>query len=318
MAETAVIEETQKNSEVETEKQGAEKQDQTLEEMVRSEQEARSEDDSDTEDKAPKERKGHKLTAQERIRQLNSQKKDAEARAVEAEKREGSITEIFQKEISDLKGELARINQLVSAGRMTGPEAKEAKEAAETNFDSAIDALNIPDELIPYKDDLVRIAQTISESIVKAQIGPIADELRAAKQEKVDKEVTEFREGLMNTYKKLSDEYSDLFAEAEKDGLRDLKPEYQAEALEFIKDFNVSIDGKRFHNPMLSSEKGIRTMLEHLNRRNEASKTAEDRVRKISRLKSSDVEMPDSRKQSGPKGQSLEDIVKQVQKDLGG
>lgn len=318
MAETAVVEETQKNSEVETEKHEAEKQNQTLEEMVRSEQEARSEDDSDTEDKAPQERKGHKLTAQERIRQLNTQKKDAETRATEAEKREGSITETFQKEISDLKGELARINQLVTAGRMTGPEAKEAKEAAETSFDSAIDALDIPGELMPFKDDLVKIARTISESIVKAQVGPIADELRAAKQEKAEKEVTEFREGLMNTYKKLSDEYSDLFAEADKGGFRDLKSEYQTEALEFIKDFNVRIDGNRFHNPMLASEKGIRTMLDHLNRRNEASKTAEDRVRKISRLKSSDVEMPDSRTKPSPKGQSLEDIVKQVQKDLGG
>ncbi len=314
MAETAVVEETRKNSEV-----TPEKQDQTLEEMVRSEQEARAEEDSTPEGKeTSQEKRGHKLTAQERIRQLNTQKKDAETRATEAEKREGSITETFTKEISDLKGELARINQLVSAGRMTGPEAKEAKAAAETSFDSAIDALDIPEELMPFKDDLVKIARTISESIVKAQIGPIAEKLRVAEQEKTDKEVTEFREGLMNTYKKLSDEYSDLFAEAGKDGFKDLKPEYQAEALEFIKDFNVRVDKGRFHNPMLASEKGIRTMLEHLNRRSEASKTAEERIRKINRLKSSDVEIPDSRKQSSPKGQSLEDIIKQVQKDLGG
>lgn len=308
MAETAELEKEQ------TEAQESESQNQTLESMV-DEAKAEAEPKADgNEPEHDKERRPNKLTASERIRQLNDQKKAAEGKATELETQNRELSG----GIESLRSEIAGIKEMLASGQMSKSEANQAVTDAKDVF---LDGIN-PDDL-PYGEEMVKIATQIARRAIDTELAPIREAERQRESEATDRNVREFQAERLSDYAETSKDYPELFSGVDKDGLPELKPEYDKQLTELATRYNtVHIDqktGKEFiFNPVTSTREGIRMLMDTVYKSVDRAKTVKAEIGKatslISQVKKGRVESPEASK--GPsKKLTLQEIVESTVKE---
>lgn len=305
-------------------------QNQTLEEMVREEQEKRAESDSESEservDRTDR-RQPNRLSAQERIRQLNEQKKAAEQRAKEAEQKVALIKSEMQSEVEQLRAEIARINQLVASGQISKSEGARAAKEAKIDFTKAIEDMVVPEELEPYKKDIAKIAMTIADSAIRPfreKFQQIEAERKEAEKQRYQAELERFQEEVFSNYSSVAQDFPELFTTSEDGQLPELKPEYDARAVEIANLFNIPFRNESgeevFYNPLLSTREGLYMLMQYLSKETDSTRKAKqsiDRTKEVVSLaKKNRVESPDSMQGTPAKKQSLLEIVETTMKQF--
>jgi len=223
-------EETEQVEETETEAQREEQQFVSVEDRVKANQakideankveeakkaEEKEPDKTDKGDKTDKEPPKDKKPAHEVIRELKKERNEA------------------REENTELKGELSKLNErlgsietMLKSGEIT---QKQADVAAEKVKD-ALDDLEIPEDLQPFKEVLFKIAETIADK----KIAPILE----------DKAKTDYKTRMAeqgNHWNSMIEKYPDLFTEeVGEDGLRELKPSFDKEAMEMGRYVDIS------------------------------------------------------------------------------
>lgn len=317
LEETEVLEQKAETGESSSASQG-----QTLHEMVVEEQ-VKS-DEPGQEDKGTDKGKAKHMSAQDRIRQLNEQKK---AESQKREAAESKLTEaegaqkLLMDELSAMKQEITRIGQMVATGRITKSEGKDRVQQAKDSLDDIMRDVEVPEELAPWKTDIAKIA----DQIINKKIGQFEDRFKAMDAEQRQRETDDFRQINLKNYNEAASEYPDLFNESsDEGGLPELKPEYDKKAQELAAEYNeefINEDGeKAYFNRVLSSKSGLRMLFSMLAREATADKKAVDSVKniqeKVNQAKKMRVESSESGKGLPAKKQSLQDIVENTLKEF--
>lgn len=213
--ETEVIE-----PEALTESQQEVKQFTTVEERVKANQikinEANKvEEELKAEEKVDSEPEKVKKPANEVIRELKKERNEARTEATE-----------LKGELGKLNERLESIEEMLKSGDIT---QKQAGVAAEKVSD-ALDDLEIPEDLQPYKDVLFKIAETIADK----KVAPLLESQRNADQAT---RITESKTYWNDMVEKYPEMFDDKVGE---DGLRELKPAFDKEAMEMIGFVDIS------------------------------------------------------------------------------
>lgn len=276
--------------------------------------------------------KEYKHTASERVRQAINQKNEAESRAAAAETKMAEAQSVFQGEIQELKNSLREINERLKSGDITRVEADKAKSQAKVDFDEALDDVDISDDIKPYKNDIVKIAQKIAKSMIypyEQKINEYESERVRLQQDRVAQEKEEWTSNLKSSYLDASKEFPDIFEEAkEEGGLPELKPEYDERARKIAAMFNMPYQDENgvtiIYNPLLSSADGLKLIFSYVSGQTGKAETAIKAKAEISKVlnnvadtKRSKVETPYSPNHSAQKKETLHDIVNNAMKELG-
>ena len=258
-----------------------------------------------------------KLSAQERVRQALDEKKAAEAKAADAISQQSQLSE----KVNSLEQELSSIKQRLETGQITKQEAREEVKTAEDLFKEAIDSVELSEDLKPYRQDIAMMAQRIAQTILDAELKPIREQFRMEQERKAQADAEAQSKALIDSYSKVSKNYADLFEpEPGEDGLPVLKPEFDKEAMEILKDYYYPVYDNKGNkvgdgNKLLESERGLETLMTLLHRRIEQQKLADLENEQTRRIKSSRVEGPESRRTSSePK--SILDITRETMKEF--
>lgn len=310
MAETAEVETAPEQT---GEAQETASQNQTLENMV---DEAKAEATSEvSKPEADKERRPNKLTASERIRQLNDQKKVAEGKATELESQNRELSS----GMDSLRSEILGIKEMLASGQMSRSEATQAVTDAKEVF---LDGIN-PDDL-PYGEEMVKIATQIARRAIDTELAPIRQAEKQRETEATDRRVKDFQAERMSDYVETSKDYPELFSGMDKDGLPELKPEYDKQLTELATKYNtVHINpktGKEFtFNPVTSTKEGIRMLMDTVYKSVDRAKTVKSEIGKanslISQVKKGRVESPEASKGPSSKKLTLQEIVENTVKE---
>ena len=157
--------------------------------------------------------------------------------------------------------------------------------------------------------------------MLDAELAPIREQFRTEAERKMQADIEAEQKTLNGYYTETAKEYPDLFeAEPNADGLPILKPEYDQQAMEIIKDYAYPIYNRQGEvvgegNKLLESKKGLDTLMTIMGRQIEKVKLAKLENAEVDRLKKSRVEGPESRHVSSePK--TIEELTRETMKQF--
>lgn len=280
--------------ETSTESQREVKQFETVEERVKANQakiekaeEAKKAEEEATkaeeETKADAEQPKVKKPAHEVIRELKKERN--EARTENAE---------LKDTLSKLNERLESIETHLSSGEITQKQADVATEKVK----DALDDLEIPADLQPFKDILFKIAETIADK----KVAPLLED-----RVKSDYKAMQDEQG--KHWNSMVEKYPDLFSEeTDEHGLRELKPSFDKEAMEMVSYVDIS------------DPKGVELIFSLLHAKVGATVTEKAKIDKqieaVKQSKATRVETSTVHPVS-EKPKSVEDVVKKNMKHLG-
>lgn len=133
----------------------------------------------------------------------------------------------------ELKDTLSKFNERLEGieTRLASGEISKKRAVDDTEkVTDALDELEIPPELAPYKDTLFKIAETIAEK----KVAPIfADKIRTEQETRLTEQ--------KNSWNEMVDKYPEMFDDKiGEDGLRELKPQFDKEAMGMIDFVDIS------------------------------------------------------------------------------
>ena len=253
------------------------------------------------------EKKGKvKLSANERVQQAVNEKNEAVTKLKES-------TEVITK----LQDRLESIEKRLEAGEITKTEAKaEVKEE--------IEDIELDDDLVPYKDKLIKMAEKIADRIVSSKLQPILEKEKLKEQEAIKIESEKYTNELFTHYTEQAKQYPELFLPAEEgkeDELPKFKPEFDKKAQEYAKfaEVTVMVDGKpQIYNPLLATKEGLDTLFLYLSKDIDQANKAKADIEKIDRIKRGRIESPESRRVSSEEPKSILDITRETMKEFSG
>jgi hypothetical protein len=157
--------------------------------------------------------------------------------------------------------------------------------------------------------------------MLDAELAPIRAQFQSDADRKMQAEIETEQNTLNGYYVETSKAYPDLFeAEPNEKGLPILKPEYDQQAMEILKDYSYPIYDRQGEqvgegNKLLESKRGLETLMTLLNRNIEQVKIAKLENESVDRIKRSRVEGPESRRVSSePK--TIQEITRDVMKEF--
>lgn|SRR5574340_1732969 len=247
------------------------------------------------EDGAEKSKGPKKQTVGDRISHYAQKAKDAEAGRQAAE---AAIAESKQA-MDELRAELAEIKANQARGTISPGQAQAQEEDARDAFQKSLDGLELPKELMPYRDNLAEVARRIAE----AAISPIMAERKAAKEsERVNM--------LKSNFTTMETEFPELFTgQKDKNGLPLLKPEYDAQAMELMKHLNVYTK-EGLHLLMKSIYAGV-------DKANAVKQQLDVQKEGVEKAKALRVESPESRSMTPKRDKTLTEIIDEAKKEVG-
>jgi hypothetical protein len=208
-----------------------------------------------------------------------------------------------------------------STGQISGKQANAQAKTAEDMFNDAIEGIELSEDLKPYRHDIARVAKEIAKTMLDAELAPIREQFKADSERKMQLEIETEQNTLNGYYTELSKSYVDLFEpEPNEKGLPIMKPEYDRQAMEILKDYSYPIYDRQGEvvgegNKLLESKRGLETLMTLLSRNIEKVKLTQLENAEVDRLKKSRVEGPESRRVSSePK--TIEQITRDVMKEF--
>lgn len=251
------------------------------------------------------EKKGKvKLSANERVQQAVNEKNEAVTKLKES-------TEVITK----LQDRLDSIEKRLEAGEITKTEAKaEVKEE--------IEDIELDDDLTPYKDKLIKMAEKIADRIVSSKLQPILEKEKLKEQEAIRIESEKYTNELFDHYTEQAKQHPELFLPAEEGKESELpkfKPEFDKKAQEYAKFAEVSImvDGKpQIYNPLLATKEGLDTLFLYLSKDIDQAKKARSDIDKIDRIKRGRIESPETRRISSEEPKTILDLTRETMKEF--
>jgi DNA repair exonuclease SbcCD ATPase subunit len=249
-----------------------------------------------------------KLTANERVRQAVNEKNEAEAKLKEEMEKSSALD-------SQLKTAIERIESIekrLQSGEITKAEAKE-------EVKEEIEDIEIDDDLAPYKDKLIKMAEKIADRIVSSKLQPLLEKEKLMEQERMKEESEKYSKELFDHYQSESKNYPELFEEAKNGELPAFKPEFEKKAMDYAKfaEVTIMIDGKpTIYNPLLGTKQGLSTLFAHLYKDIEAVKKVKSDVERIDKIKRSRVESPESRHVSSNEPKDILQLTEETLKEF--
>jgi len=247
-----------------------------------------------------------KLSANERVQQAVNEKNEAVTKLKES-------TEVIGK----LQERLDSIEKRLETGEITKTEAKQ-------EVKGEIEDIELDDDLIPYKDKLIKMAEKIADRIVSSKLQPILEKEKLKEAEAIKTESDKYTNELFDHYTAQAKQYPELFLPVEegKEGeLPRFKPEFDKQAQEYAKfaEVMVMVDGQpQIYNPLLATKEGLNTLFMHLSKNIDQAKKAKSDIEKIDRIKRNRIESPESRHVSSEEPKTILDLTRETIKEFSG
>lgn len=224
-----------------------------------------------------------KQTVGERISSYANRAKDAEARAQAMEARASELEQTMQARID-------AIEQRLQAGQITPQQAQGQAETVKDAFETALEGMKFNEDLEPYRNDLIDMMKRVAEAAMK----PLIQEREAMQFAEVQKE----RAG---NWSKMVNKYADLFeTDANAEGIRELKPEYNERAFELA----------QYADPRTAE--GLDTIMKAIYYDVLQAERVKAQNQNVEKLKRSVVESSDSRTPAAAGSRSTEDMVREA------
>lgn len=260
---------------------------------------------------AATEKSKHRQTASERIGDLVKERNEERGKREAAEKR----TTDLESKLDTLSSDFANIKKLLETGEITKAKAEEMKGEVKEE----LQALEIPEELEPYRDTIEKMI----DQRLKGVVAPLQEAEEQRQKESAEKATTDFRANVKTTLAEVAGKYPDLFTgDKSEDGMPVFKPEYDEKASELAEKFKMPIGDGTFYNPLLATKEGQEMLMLFLSKPiaevQKAKSEIEQTKERVQAARKSSFEIPGHRTAAPAKGKvTLRSVIEETKKELG-